>query len=130
MYRALTHDIQITVEPRFLPSESQPDQSHYIWAYTVSVANLSAHSVQLLSRHWLISDGGGYIQEVIGDGVVGKQPIIAPHETFVYTSGCSLETPEGTMSGWYIFKDKNDALLRVEIPAFALQSPYSIHTTH
>jgi ApaG protein len=121
MYSAVTHDIRVTVMPRFLPERSSPGQ--YVWSYTIEVANLGARTVRLVSRHWRICDARGHVQEVHGEGVVGEQPWLAPGERFQYTSGAPLTTPSGMMSGSYGMVADDGTAFEVEIPAFSLDSP-------
>lgn len=123
MYTALTHDIQVTVTPRYLPEESDPDRSRYMFAYTVEIANLGPAPVQLRSRYWKITDGQGRVQEVRGPGVVGEEPLIEPGHAFEYTSGCPLPTPSGFMVGSYHMQDINGRWFTIDIPAFALDTP-------
>lgn len=94
-------DIHITTVPRYLAEHSDAEQQNYVFAYTISIQNRGAHSIQLLSRRWLITDANGKRMEVVGDGVVGEQPNIAPGTTFTYTSGVNLDTPVGVMEGSY-----------------------------
>ena len=91
MYRATTRAIQVTVEPSFVEEESSPEDGRYFWAYTIEIANLGDEVVRLRSRHWRITDANGRTEEVRGAGVVGKQPVLKPGETFAYTSGCPLD---------------------------------------
>ncbi len=130
MYKAVTRGIRVTVEPRFVEEESQPDKSKYFFAYTVEITNLSTERVQLKSRHWRIIDGRGQMQEVRGAGVVGKQPWLGPGETFTYTSGCPLDTPNGTMQGAYTMTLDSGDTFRAEIPAFSLDSPSAKRVVH
>lgn len=130
MYTAETRGIRVTVEPRFVEEESQPDQSKFFFAYRVEITNLNAERVQLKSRHWTIVDGRGNFQEVKGAGVVGKQPVLGPGETFTYTSGCPLTTPDGTMQGVYTMTLESGEAFRAEIPAFALESPFAKRVVH
>ncbi len=123
MYRAVTHDIQVTVFPEFLPERSDPENDRYVWAYTIEIANLGRLRVQLISRYWQITDGNGLVEEVRGLGVVGEQPVLNPGETFRYTSGCPLGTPSGIMTGSYRLADDTERAFEVEIPAFSLDSP-------
>ncbi len=95
MYSTITQDIQITVEPEFVPERSDADQATFFWAYTVEIANQGGQTVQLTERHWKITDANGRLEEVKGPGVVGEQPVLKPGETFRYTSGCPLTTPFG-----------------------------------
>jgi ApaG protein len=122
MYRASTRNIEVTVTPKFLPERSSPENGHFFWAYTISIANNGARSVQLKTRHWIITDAQGRRQEVRGEGVVGEQPVIAPGATYEYTSGVPLPTPSGFMSGSYgVVED--DGAFDIAIPAFSLDSP-------
>ena len=125
MYTAVTHDIQVTVLPEFLDERSDPDEGRFFWAYTIEITNLGRSEVQLIARHWIITDGVGRIETVKGLGVVGEQPILKPGETFRYTSGCPLTTPSGMMSGTYRMTDAQGHSLSIEIPAFSLDSPHA-----
>lgn len=125
MYKAVTQDIQVTVMPAFLPDQSDPAESRYVWSYTIEVANLGATTVQLMTRHWIITDAAGKREDVKGPGVVGEQPILRPGDAFRYTSGCPLTTPSGIMVGSYRMVDENGRAFDVEIPAFSLDSPFS-----
>jgi ApaG protein len=130
MYKATTQGIRVCVEPRFVEEESQPEKRKFFFAYTVEITNMSAVSVQLRSRHWRIIDGEGNIQEVRGAGVVGEQPTLGPGETFTYTSGCPLTTPDGTMQGTYTMIADSGETFRAEIPAFSLDSPFVKRVIH
>ena len=123
MYTKTTHAIEVTVEPQFLADQSKPEASRWFWAYTITIANRGARTVQLMSRHWRITDATGRIDEVKGPGVVGEQPTLAPGESFSYTSGCPLPTPSGIMVGAYQFKDQAGEAFNVDVPAFSLDSP-------
>ena len=125
MYTAVTHDIQVTVLPEFLDERSDPDEGRFFWAYTIEITNLGRLDVQLIARHWIITDGVGRIETVKGLGVVGEQPVLKPGETFRYTSGCPLTTPSGMMSGTYRMTDLQGRPLTIEIPAFSLDSPHA-----
>lgn len=125
MYTALTHDIQVTALPEFRPDRSSPEAEAFFWAYTIEIANLGQRTVQLLHRHWIITDAQGRVQEVKGAGVVGSQPILPPGETFRYTSGCPLTTPSGIMSGMFRMVTEDGATLDIDIPAFSLDSPFA-----
>jgi ApaG protein len=125
MYKAVTHDIQVTVLPSYLADQSEPGENRYVWSYTIEIANLGVVSAQLVSRHWIITDGEGRREEVKGPGVVGEQPILRPGDAFRYTSGCPLTTPSGIMAGSYRMVDENGHSFDVEIPAFSLDSPFS-----
>ncbi len=123
MYRKMTGEIEVVVDPEYLPDHSDPGQSRYVWAYTIEIANHSNVEVQLISRHWLITDGNGNCQEVRGPGVVGEQPVLSPHTRFRYTSGCPLTTPSGIMVGTYQMVDANGRQFDIAIPAFSLDLP-------
>ena len=122
-YRATTRSIRVTVEPRFLEEESAPGEGRFFWAYTIEIANLSEETVQLRSRYWRITDANGRAEEVRGMGVVGKQPVLKPGETFEYTSGCPLPTASGIMAGTYQMQTDAGELFVVDIPTFSLDLP-------
>lgn len=124
MYRAVTRNIQVTVEPHYLPNESSPEEDHYFWAYTVAIENLGTEAVQLRARYWKITDAFGRVEEVRGPGVVGEQPVIGPGERYEYTSGCPLSTPSGIMLGTYQMQTASGDYFSVAIPAFSLDLPY------
>lgn len=123
MYKATTRAIQVTVEPQYLPDQSEPAKSQYVWAYTVRIENGGNVAVQLRSRHWKITDGLGRLQEVKGPGVVGKTPLLRPGEVFEYTSGTPLSTPSGIMAGTYQMVDEAGEKFDIEIPTFSLDTP-------
>jgi ApaG protein len=125
MYSTVTHDIQITVLPEFIPERSDADQATFFWAYTVEIANQGDKTVQLTARHWKITDANGRLEEVQGPGVVGEQPILKPGETFRYTSGSNLSTPSGIMTGAYQMVDENGVAFEAQIPVFSLDSPFA-----
>ncbi len=125
MYTAVTQSIQVTVMPEYLADRSDPARDRYFWAYTIEIANQGPLRVQLIARHWEITDGHGRMDEVRGLGVVGEQPILKPGETFRYTSGCPLTTPSGIMTGSYSMVDETERTFDVEIPAFSLDSPHA-----
>jgi ApaG protein len=123
-YEIETDGIVVRARPAFLEEQSAPDDGRWFWAYTIEIENLGRDTVQLLGRHWRITDANGFAQEVKGDGVIGKQPIIAPGKNFTYTSGCPLSTPSGMMWGTYQMRRFSDeALFDVAVPAFPLDSP-------
>ncbi len=130
MYKATTQGIRVCVEPRFVEEESQPERRKFFFAYTVEITNMSTTRVQLRSRHWRIIDGDGNVQEVRGAGVVGEQPTLGPGETFTYTRGCPLTTPDGTMQGSYTMIADSGETFRAEIPAFSLDSPFVKRVIH
>lgn len=128
MYRAETDGIEVVVEPFYLEDRSDPSDSHYVWAYRVTIANKSQSFAQLLSRYWHITDGNGRVEEVAGDGVVGEQPELRPGDSYQYTSGCPLATPSGIMVGRYTMIDDNGRRFDVDIPAFSLDVPDRVRT--
>jgi ApaG protein len=99
MSETVTRGIRIIVRPRFIAEQSDPDAGHWLFAYHITIRNEGEETVQLLTRHWVITDGENHVEEVRGPGVVGYQPVLAPGEEFQYTSGCPLGTPVGTMHG-------------------------------
>ncbi len=123
MYRAVTRDIQVTVEPHYIAEESDPEDEHFFWAYTVEIVNLGSETVQLRTRYWKITDAFGRVNEVRGVGVVGEEPVIAPGASFEYTSGCPLTTASGIMSGTYQMQTLGGEVFHVAIPAFSLDKP-------
>ncbi len=123
MYKAKTDDIEVTVEPRFMADRSDPRTGRYFWAYTVEIANHGPRTVQLVARHWRITDARGKLEEVRGEGVVGEQPILRGGDIYKYTSGCPLTTPSGIMAGAYRMVDEGGNAFEVEIPAFSLDTP-------
>ena len=124
MYQKTTRDVAISVRPFYLDDQSVPDRNRFVWAYRVNIANHGSDTVQLLNRHWRITDKLGRLQEVKGPGVIGEQPILKPGETFEYTSGCPLETPSGIMVGTYEMVTAEGVKFLAEIPAFSLDSPH------
>jgi ApaG protein len=124
MYEKTTRAITISVRPFYLDEQSEPDEEHYVWAYRVSIENSGEETVQLLNRHWRITDKLGRLQEVKGSGVVGEQPVLNPGDSFEYTSGTPLQTPSGIMVGTYEMESAEGERFDVEIPAFSLDSPY------
>ena len=130
MYKALTRGISVTVTSRFMPEESSPEEGRYFFAYSIEITNLSLDRVQLRSRYWKIIDGRGNIQEVRGEGVVGKQPVLGPGESFSYTSGTPLPTPDGTMQGSYTMVTASGETFHAAIPAFSLDSPFAKRVVH
>ncbi len=130
MYSSITRSVRVTVNPVYLDEQSAPEEDHYIWAYQVEIENLGQDVVQLLTRHWQITDSLGRMQEVRGAGVVGEQPILKPGERFRYTSGTPLPTPSGIMAGTYGMESASGEHFEVEIPAFSLDSPHQPVNLH
>ena len=122
-YRAITRGIEVSVEPIYLEAHSSPADSHYVWAYRVTIENHGGETVQLLSRHWMITNARGEFTEVKGPGVVGEQPFLEPGESYTYTSGAPLNTSSGMMGGSYQMESDRGERFDIEIPAFSLDSP-------
>lgn len=124
MYRAVTRGVSVTVEPAYSAERSSPESGAYFWTYTILIANEGEETVQLVARHWTIVDALGKDFEVKGAGVVGEQPILAPGDSFRYTSGVPLATPSGFMSGSYEMHTEDGDVFEAEVPAFSLDSPH------
>jgi ApaG protein len=122
-----SHAIAIEVATRFLPDGSAPEDGRYVFANTIRIHNHGAVPAQLISRHWIITDANGKVQEVRGDGVVGEQPRLAPGESFEYTSGAVLETGLGTMRGSYRMRTDDGAAFDAPIDPFTLSIPRTLH---
>ena len=119
--------MQVMVESRYLPQESDPSAQRYVFAYTITIENKTGEVSQLLNRHWIITDGQGEVEEVHGPGVVGQQPRIQPGQGFRYTSGAILKTPVGVMRGHYEFVTDAGQNFDVEIPQFSLAVSELVH---
>jgi ApaG protein len=124
MYSEITRSIKVTVKPFYLEDQSSPAENHYVWAYQVRIENHGNDTVQLRRRHWRITDAMGVMKEVRGPGVVGEEPVLAPGESFEYTSGTPLGTPSGIMVGSYEMETPAGESFEVAIPAFSLDSPH------
>lgn len=124
MFERKTRDVVIRVEPDFLAEQSSPDDSRYIWAYTVEIENQGETEYQVMERFWKIADCRGQVQEVRGAGVVGEKPVVRPGETFRYTSGAPLTAPSGVMLGTYKLETPDGERFDVDIPLFSLDSPH------
>ena len=124
-HTAITHGIAVRVAVSFLPEQSQPEAGKWFWVYHIRIENHSDRTVQLLTRHWRITDGRGMVNMVEGDGVVGEQPVLKPGESHDYVSGCPLSTPTGSMEGHYMFRvvGTDGASIRAAIPFFPLAAP-------
>ncbi len=120
---AVTHQIAIDVEPRFLREHSSADDGQWLFAYHITISNQSAEEVTLISREWVITNGHGRVEHVRGPGVVGVQPRLAPGQAFRYTSGCPLDTAVGSMAGTYHMRSATGREFAVDIPEFALFDP-------
>ena len=121
------YEFTVTVSPRFLADQSDPDKEQYLFAYTIRILNSGDITAQLLSRHWIITDANQRVEHVRGPGVVGEQPRLAPGEAFEYTSGCPLPTPFGSMRGSYQCVAEDGTAFEVPIPEFLLSVPRTLH---
>ena len=121
------YDFTVTVKTQYLPEQSNPEQSHYVFAYTILIRNTGANAAQLISRHWVITDTNNKVQEVAGLGVVGHQPLLQPGEQFEYNSGTQMDTPQGSMKGEYFCVAEDGTRFEVEIPEFVLSLPRTLH---
>lgn len=120
---AVTRDIVVRVSVSYLPDQSEPDRGRWFWAYHIRIENEGHQAVQLLTRHWIITDGRGSRHSVEGEGVVGEQPMIAPGASYDYVSGCPLATPTGSMQGSYRMVGADGMEFDVAIPKFTLLAP-------
>ena len=123
MSSAVTQGVRVSVESQYLADESSPVAEHFVFAYTVTISNEGTNVVQLKTRHWIITDGRGHVEEVKGPGVVGAQPVLKPGQAFRYTSGCVLKTPRGTMHGTYQMHREDGSVFDAEIAPFLLVAP-------
>jgi ApaG protein len=124
---ATTEGIKVSVSAVYVPEQSSPRIRRYVFAYTVKIANEGERPAQLRSRHWIITDGDGRVEEVRGPGVIGQQPYLAPGDQFEYTSGCVLTTPRGEMRGTYEMHRADGSTFDAAIAPFALALPYSLN---
>jgi|SRR5690554_5324644 len=123
----MSKKVSVKVKTMFLPSQSESAQHRFVFAYTITITNLSEGQVQLIDRAWTITDANGEVSEVKGAGVVGQQPIIAPGDSFTYTSGTVLTTPVGVMEGYYGMEDAAGEPFKLVIPCFRLAKPNILH---
>ena len=124
---AVTRGVRVEVRSRYLLEKSNPAQNRWFFAYDIRISNLGAEVVQLLNRHWIIIDANGQVEEVKGPGVVGDQPVLAPGESYEYTSFCPLTTPFGTMEGSYQMVTEGGASFLAAIAQFALSEPMTVN---
>ena len=130
MYSKTTGGVTVTVTPYFLDDQSSPKEGHYVWAYQVNIKNSSSNTIKLNHRNWVIIDANGKVINIQGEGVVGEFPVIQPGESFEYTSGTPLKTSNGFMQGFYLMSHNNGEQLKIDIPAFSLDSPYGKKNLH
>jgi ApaG protein len=124
---AVTNGVRVEVLSRHSPENSRPQEGEWVFQYTVRITNLGSETVQLVSRHWIITDALEHVEEVQGPGVVGEQPTLAAGESFKYSSWCPLKTPTGVMHGTYQMVRTNGERFDVEIAPFALKARYTVH---
>ncbi len=124
---AVTNSVKVEVLSQYSKENSRPMQGEWVFEYTVRITNLGTETVQLLSRHWIITDGTGVVREVEGPGVVGEQPVLAPEQSFQYSSWCPLTTPTGVMRGSYGMVRTNGVKFDIDIAPFALKARYTVH---
>lgn len=122
-HAALTQGVTVRVAVNFLPEQSRIDAGKWFWVYHIRIENNSDQAVQLLTRHWRITDGRGIVNLVEGEGVVGEQPVIQPGRSHDYVSGCPLSTPHGSMEGHYTFRRGDGSQFEAAIPFFPLAAP-------
>lgn len=123
----MTHPIDISVKTQYLVDQSVPDEDRFVFSYTITLTNRGTEDAQLISRHWVITDGDNAVQEVKGMGVVGQQPNLEPGASYTYSSGVVLPTETGTMTGTYQMRTASGAAFEAPIPAFALVPPHLLH---
>ena len=121
------HDVQVSAQTQYLADQSDEAQGRYVFAYTITLRNAGTVAAQLISRHWIITDAQGLVQEVRGLGVVGAQPVLKPGESFEYTSGTAIATPVGTMHGSYQMVAEDGTRFEAPIPEFTLSVPRVLH---
>jgi ApaG protein len=122
-----SYDVKIDVTSTYIPEQSDPETDRYVFAYTITIHNEGTVAAKLLTRHWIINDANGNVQEVHGEGVVGEQPYLKPGESFRYTSGTVIETPVGSMEGSYQMLAEDGTPFDAQIPAFTLSLPNKLH---
>jgi ApaG protein len=125
--QAVTKDIRVEVIAQHSPENSRPQEGEWVFQYTVRITNLGTDTVQLISRHWTITDAVNHVEEVRGPGVVGAQPTLPPGESFKYSSWCPLKTPTGMMSGTYQMLASDGTQFEIEIAPFGLRARYTVH---
>ncbi|KPC55072.1 Co2+/Mg2+ efflux protein ApaG [Amantichitinum ursilacus] len=127
MSKTSSYDIEIVPVAHFVPEQSDEAEHHYVFAYRIAITNRSEVPVQLIARHWLITDMEGRVQEVSGMGVIGEQPVLQPGQSFEYMSGATLDTPVGTMRGSYQMRTHDGTVFDARIPEFVLSIPRTLH---
>lgn len=121
------YEMSVSVVTQYLAEQSDPDHGNFVFAYTITIKNTGTVAAQVISRHWLITDAKNHVEEVKGLGVVGHQPFLAPGQSFEYTSGSSLKTPQGSMKGSYFCVAEDGSRFEADIPEFVLSLPRTLH---
>lgn len=121
------YEISVSVATQYLKDQSDPEQNNFVFAYTITIKNTGTVAAQVISRHWIITDSTNHVEEVKGLGVVGHQPFLAPGQSFEYTSGSALRTPQGSMKGTYFCVAEDAHRFETEIPEFVLSLPRTLH---
>ena len=124
---AITSSVRVQVESKYHPDHSTPTRNEWFFSYTIQITNQRPDLIQLVSRHWIITDETGHVEEVRGPGVVGKQPVLKPGQSFQYSSFVTLAAPTGAMRGTYQMISEDGTPFEIEIAPFALREPYTIH---
>jgi ApaG protein len=124
---AVTNDIRVEVMSRHSPERSRPEEEEWVFQYTVRITNQGLDTVQLLNRHWIITDAFDEVRDVVGRGVVGEQPVLGPGESFQYSSWCPLKTPTGVMSGTYTMSSAEGHRFEIQVAPFALKARHKVH---
>ena len=127
MAESKNHEVAVSAQTQYLPEQSDESANRYVFAYTITIRNAGTVAAQLISRHWIITDSQGLVQEVRGLGVVGAQPLLQPGESYEYTSGASIATPVGTMKGSYQMVAEDGTRFEAPIPEFTLSVPRVLH---
>ncbi len=127
MAESKKYEIDVATQPQYIADQSDPSDGRYVFSYTISIRNTGTVAAQLISRHWIITDADGEVQEVRGLGVVGHQPLLKPGESFEYTSGCALTTPVGTMQGSYQMTAEDGTQFEAPVAEFTLAMPRVLH---
>ena len=127
MSEAVTKNIRVEVLARYSPENSKPLQDEWVFQYTIRITNQGSETVQLLSRHWIITDAADHVEEIKGPGVIGEQPVLAPGESFKYSSWCPIKTPMGVMRGTYQMSSPGGTQFDIEIAPFGLKAKYTVH---
>ncbi|MDY7577873.1 Co2+/Mg2+ efflux protein ApaG [Herbaspirillum sp. RTI4] len=122
-----TYEFTVSVKTRYIEEQSEPDRSHFVFAYTITIENTGTVAAQLISRHWVITDANNHVEQVRGLGVVGHQPFLQPGGQFEYTSGTAVKTPQGSMHGEFFCVAEDGERFEAKIPEFVFSLPRTLH---